>query len=474
MAANSISFGSKLLRSEVLWSILRWVAFIVAIIFVGGYVVLRFFLSDFDDAYPRDISKIAAYVHVPPASLILILSPLQLFNWIRERHIRLHRIIGYTIAFLTAISVVGSIFLCFAYPEGGHVVAFTGLIMSLLWAVFLVIGIKRIRDKDVASHREWMIRFFVLGYAIVVMRVVAAILIMGFRWNRHLAVQTAIPGVFFLAAIFAEFYVVNTRSKFTAFKTPTLVINGQSLVDFRNDYVALKLVQKEQTTWNISIFTFELAHPSMRLCIPPGHHMLIKCDVDGKEVIRPYSPIDRGNVGVVEFAVKRYDGGKLSRWLHDAVKIGDRICMKGPAGTYDYLPNKCESVNIIAAGTGITPMLSVITSILSNPFDRAAVNMVYCNNTENDIAFRALLDNFAFQYPERFHVVYVISKPTSTWTFETGRITSNICIEHLYPPDNSPQVLICGPQLMALRSTKIMRDLGHSRYNIHAFGITER
>ena len=125
-------------------------------------------------------------------------------------------------------------------------------------------------------------------------------------------------------------------------------------------------------------------------------------------------------------------------------------------------------------GTGITPMLNIIPSILDNPYDRTLVNLVYCNHTENDIAFRDLLNTYAAQYPHRFLVTYVVSKPSTTCALESGHINQNICQKYLHSADNSPQVLICGPQLMALQTIKIMKRLGHSHCNIYAFGITDR
>ena len=66
--------------------------------------------------------------------------------------------------------------------------------------------------------------------------------------------------------------------------------------------------------------------------------------------IRPYSPINRGNIGVVEFAIKRYENGLFSKFLHDNLRVGDSVEMKGPIGTYQYIPNKNEHITMIAGG----------------------------------------------------------------------------------------------------------------------------
>ena len=122
----------------------------------------------------------------------------------------------------------------------------------------------------VLINREWMIRYFALGYAIVAMRAVVPFFMFGFGWDTNLSVQTAIPGVWFLSLILAELYINYTRSPFHNIKTPTHLVNGQNLVDFRDGYVPVKLIKKERITWNTTIFRFELEHPSMRLCVPPG------------------------------------------------------------------------------------------------------------------------------------------------------------------------------------------------------------
>ena len=87
--------------------------------------------------------------------------------------------------------------------------------------------------------------------------------------------------------------------------------------------------------------------------------------IRGKYVMRSYTPIsDNDATGYVDFLVKTYEAGNLSRVFNN-LKIGDTMQMKGPKGRFKYLPNMTERIGMVAGGTGITPCLQILRSALA-------------------------------------------------------------------------------------------------------------
>eukprot|EP01060_Flectonema_neradi_P039962 TRINITY_DN896_c7_g1_i4.p1 TRINITY_DN896_c7_g1~~TRINITY_DN896_c7_g1_i4.p1 ORF type:complete len:301 (+),score=60.40 TRINITY_DN896_c7_g1_i4:58-903(+) len=222
--------------------------------------------------------------------------------------------------------------------------------------------------------------------------------------------------------------------------------------------VELELVSREDLSHNSRLFTFALPGPDWRLGLPVGQHVSLYCTVDGKSVIRAYTPVTNdATVGVLKLAVKVYPDGKMTQYL-DKMTVGDRMLFAGPKGEFEYFSHGKFSIkgnkrhvkhfSMIAGGSGITPVLQVIESIYNNEKDKTKVSLIYANQTEEDILLRETLEEMASNRKGQFHFYFTLDRPADDWKQGKGFITENMIKENLPPPTESTVVLMCGPPPM--------------------------
>lgn len=193
----------------------------------------------------------------------------------------------------------------------------------------------------------------------------------------------------------------------------------------------------------------------LRFALPEGDQQmgmeLCSCIVmkytgkDGKDVIRPYTPISRiDQQGYFEILVKCYKGAKMGNHLH-SLKIGATVEMKGPYVKFAYKPGQYKHIGCIAAGSGITPMFQLIRSALAekNPAD---ISMIYANRRKEDILLGAELNDLTNQFPS-FSPYYLLSQPPKSWMGGVGHVTKDMI--QAYMPSaarvNDSVVLVSGP-----------------------------
>jgi len=152
------------------------------------------------------------------------------------------------------------------------------------------------------------------------------------------------------------------------------------------------------------------------------------------------------------------DGGKMSQYMAK-LKVGDSMTISGPWGMNEYKGHgafkigskdkQVTHVGMMAGGTGITPMLQVISAILRDPTDKTKVSLLYANQSEDDILVRDMLEALQAAHSERFvGLWYTVDRPPTGWKYSTGFITDEMIKAHLPPPGPSTLVLMCGPPPM--------------------------
>lgn len=246
-----------------------------------------------------------------------------------------------------------------------------------------------------------------------------------------------------------------------------------TLEDPKEKYM-LPLVEKEEISHDTRRFRFGLPTADHVLGLPVGQHIHLIADVEGELIVRAYTPVSSDdNHGFVDLLIKVYkknvhpkfpNGGKMSQYV-DSLKIGDQIAFRGPTGKLKYLGNgkfsikklqkdppkqlNATKVNLIAGGTGITPMLQLIRDVLSRPEEEhIKPALLFANQSENDILLRNELDQLAEEHPEQLKVWYTVDQASDTWKFSTGFVKSDMIKEHLHAPDADTITLMCGPPPM--------------------------
>lgn len=206
----------------------------------------------------------------------------------------------------------------------------------------------------------------------------------------------------------------------------------RTLIDPNEKYL-LPLVEKEEISHDTRRFRFGLPSNGHVLGLPIGQHIHLSATINDELVIRAYTPVssdeDKGYVDLVIKVYKRNvhpkfpNGGKMSQHL-DEMKLGDKIAFRGPSGKLQYQGNgkfairklrkdpativSASNVNMIAGGTGITPMLQLIREILKHPADQTKLSLLFANQSESDILLRKELEVLAHEHSEQFKLWYTL------------------------------------------------------------------
>lgn len=229
-------------------------------------------------------------------------------------------------------------------------------------------------------------------------------------------------------------------------------------------YTEFPLVEKIPVSANTNIYKFALPRSTDRLGLPIGQHITISASIDGKEVTRSYTPISTDDTeGSFELLVKTYPKGNISKYL-DNLSLYEGIKVRGPKGKMQYKPNMVKNIGMIAGGTGIAPMLQVISAIVREPTDTTNVSLIFANVTEEDILLREDIDQLAEKYPN-FKVHYVLNEAPASgnWDGSLGFVTEDIIKTHLPAPDADTKIFICGPPPMVSAMKKATLNLGYQK-----------
>ncbi|ODV91458.1 hypothetical protein CANCADRAFT_71204 [Tortispora caseinolytica NRRL Y-17796] len=232
----------------------------------------------------------------------------------------------------------------------------------------------------------------------------------------------------------------------------------------RTEFQEFELAEKFIVSHNSAIYRFKLPNPNDILGLPIGQHVVLAAECDGTEIMRSYTPItsDDDTRGYVDILIKSYPQGNISKKVA-SMAIGETIKMRGPKGQFTYQPNIVKTLDMIAGGSGITPMLQIIKAILKNPNDKTKITLIYANVNYDDILLKDDLDALVAKYPDRIKVKYVLNNPPEVWDGYVGFVTTDILKEHLNPPSDDTKVLICGPPPMVSAMKKAVQELGFEK-----------
>jgi len=214
-----------------------------------------------------------------------------------------------------------------------------------------------------------------------------------------------------------------------------------------NNFKAFTLIDVYQVNHNTSRYRFALENPDQLLGLNVASCLVVKAPIgeDGKDVVRPYTPVsDPADRGFLDLVIKTYPQGVMSKHIAN-LQSGQTLDFKGPFEKIDYKPNFKKRIGMIAGGTGITPMLQVIHEILKNSDDKTVVDLVFANQTEDDVLLRNELDLLSLRHPN-LKIHYTIDKATTkTWKHDVGFINESMLKKYLPPPSDDNLILVCGP-----------------------------
>lgn len=230
-------------------------------------------------------------------------------------------------------------------------------------------------------------------------------------------------------------------------------------------------IDKTLIARNALIIRFKLKRPDEVLDIPTGHHVACCFQINGKDEVRYYLPIlNQFDAGFFDILVKHYENGVVLRRMAELQK-GQTVMFRGPFGSCKYRPNMTKCLALVAGGSGITPLLQVITEIITNPEDETQISLLYANETERDILLKSEIDEIASKYPG-FSVHYTLTFPPDKWDGSVGHITREMLADNLPLPADSleqSQLMVCGPPALTNMVEQFANEAGWRRDAVFRF-----
>lgn len=210
----------------------------------------------------------------------------------------------------------------------------------------------------------------------------------------------------------------------------------------------------------------------------PGQHVALRARVGGRELRRSYSICRPPTPGSLSVAIKRDLGGVFSTWANEELRAGDRIEVMSPQGTFTTDLDDLDGRHIvgIAAGSGITPLMSLAHTVLARSAT-SQVTLVYTNRTTVDVMFLEELSDLKDRYPARLELHHVLSREQRSAPLLSGRIDEQRLrrmLDTIIPPATVDAWFLCGPfelvQLCRDTLESVGVDRPHIRFELFTTG----
>ena len=195
----------------------------------------------------------------------------------------------------------------------------------------------------------------------------------------------------------------------------------------------------------------------------PGQYLTLRATVDGEDLRRSYS-ICSGPDEALRVAVKRVEDGRFSSWINANAKQGDVIEVMTPTGRFglQHCPGDGRIHVGFAAGSGITPILSILKGVLAKePTSRFF--LFYGNRSTADMLFRSELEALKDRFMDRLSLFYVLSQEVQDLALLNGRLDgakARLLMRSMVPAAMVDHAFLCGPTAMSEEIEHVLKELG--------------
>lgn len=202
-----------------------------------------------------------------------------------------------------------------------------------------------------------------------------------------------------------------------------------------------------------------------------GQSLTLRKTLKGEEQRRSYSICSSPLDGELRIAVKKLEGGIFSVYANEELKAGDYLDVMPPVGKFytELDPNQKKNYVAFAAGSGITPMLSIIkTTLLTEPL--SSFTLVFGNKTKNSIIFKEELEGLKDRYIDRFRMYHVLSQEKSDALINYGRVDKekcNLLFSKVIDLKKCDEFFLCGPEGLIFSVRDYLQEHGVSEKHIH-------
>lgn len=236
---------------------------------------------------------------------------------------------------------------------------------------------------------------------------------------------------------------------------------------------SLKLIRKKQETPDAVSLSFEIpAELKTAFQYKHGQYLTLKTEINGESVRRAYSlcssPLKDEYITV---AVKKVDGGKMSNFLNDQFQEGQVIEVMEPEGRFytELSPSNKKHYYLIGGGSGITPLFSILKSVLiAEP--ESKITLIYGNRNAESIIFKSELDRLANENPNRFKIIYSLDDAPNGWPGVAGLLNSekirSLIIENQNEISDC-EYFLCGPTGLMDQAKEAFKILNLPESQVH-------
>lgn len=209
-----------------------------------------------------------------------------------------------------------------------------------------------------------------------------------------------------------------------------------------------------------------------------GQFLTLRATIDGNDVRRSYSISSSQNSyvqnGTLEVGIRPVQGGVFSNWAASKLKVGDVLRVMPADGRFIVQrPRAIHRVGF-AAGSGITPILSILASTLEEQKE-SKFTLVYGNRRMDSVMFNEALQDLKDRYPNRLTLIHVLSRQAQEVPLLEGRIDEakvKEIVSSLLPAASMDEVFICGPEAMIEATEKALLEVGVPERNIRTERFT--
>lgn len=199
-----------------------------------------------------------------------------------------------------------------------------------------------------------------------------------------------------------------------------------------------------------------------------GQYVTIKAIINGEEIRRSYSISSAPSSNELRVVVKAVENGVFSNYAKNQLKVGDNLEVGIPEGKFVVENSDAKIFVAFAAGSGITPIISIIKDVLEKKDDTTFI-LIYGNKTIEDTIYFNEINELQQQYLGRFFVHYTFTKanPDGSLFGRIERSTVNFVLKNKHSEKRVDEYFLCGPEDMIKKVTDVLKENGAAEEQIH-------
>ena len=235
---------------------------------------------------------------------------------------------------------------------------------------------------------------------------------------------------------------------------------------------SLKVKAIEKTTADCAVITFDLDEKLLKdFAYTQGQYLTMKANINGEEVRRSYSLCSSPLDNEWKVAVKKIEDGKFSTFANDVLKQGDVLEVMPPNGKFfvETEPDKAKNYIAFAAGSGITPILSIIkTHLLTEP--NSTFKLFYINQAVSTIILKEEVESLRNIFLGRFEIYHFLTREQRNVELFNGRLSKEkmeVICDKLVDVPTINDAFVCGPNEMIFMVRDFLQAKGMAEKNVH-------